>query len=41
MHLRNLQETDPFKGTQEEKVYLEDVADDLDDNYTDADIMVD
>ena len=25
MHLRNLQNTDPFEGTQEEKLCLEDV----------------
>ena len=44
MHLRNLQNTDPFEGTQEEKVCLEDVPGfptDPDDCYEDTDIMVD
>ena len=44
MHLRILQNTDPFKGTQEEKVCLEDVPGlpiDPDDKNEDTDIIAD
>ena len=44
MHLRNLQNTDLFKGTYEETVCLEDVLGlptDSGDCYEDTDIIVD
>ena len=43
VHLRHLQNTDPFEGTQEEKVCLEDVPvlpTDPDDHCEDTDIIV-
>ena len=43
MHLRNLQNTDPFEGAQEENVCLEDVLGlptDPDDYYEDTDMII-
>ena len=40
VHPRNLQNTDPFQGTQQDKVYLEDIPGiptDPDDQHEDAD----